>query len=406
MRTPSEAIADILGRIEPGRAVERVPLAAARGRVLAEAVRSDVDLPPFEKSAMDGFAVHSADFEGADGPVELVCVGESRAGAPFEGSVGRGECTEIYTGAELSAGCDAVVMVEKAERDGDRVRLDDRPRPHQHVSHRGEILSVGAEVLEPGRRLGTEDLGVLAAVGCALVPVFRKPRVSVLTTGDELVPVDRTPAHGQIREGNTIVLAASCEAVGCEVLECAIVPDDEAVLLERFGAALETSDALVTTGGVSMGKYDLVGATFEKLGVEPVLHKVAIKPGKPIWFGLRGSTPVFGLPGNPVSSLLGFRVFVQPALARMAGAGDEEQRERLARGVWQGPPTRPQWRQQNLPAVVEEREDGRRHLVPVPWRGSADMVGVSRATALAVVPPDTVVETGQELFYRPLDGAV
>lgn len=371
--------------------------------MLAEEVRSDVDLPPFEKSAMDGYAVHSADFAGATGPLELECVGESRAGVPFEGTVPRGSCMEIYTGARLSGGCDAVVMIESTSREGSRVRIDDRPEPHQHVSHQGEILRVGAPVMAPGRRLTSSDLSVLAAVGCDPVPVFARPRVSVLTTGDELVPADQVPGEGQIREGNTFYLASACEALHCEVLEVGIVPDDEEVLFERFGAALRASDAVITTGGVSMGKYDLVGAVFEKLEVEPILHKVAIKPGKPIWFGMQGATPVFGLPGNPVSSLLGFQAFVRPALARLSGAMESEQVERLKRGIWKGGEVGGQWRQQNLPARVEQGEDGLDYLTPISWRGSADMVGASAASALAVVLPETAIHPGQAILYRPLD---
>ncbi|MFT5284675.1 MAG: molybdopterin molybdotransferase [Planctomycetota bacterium] len=403
MRKPSEAIADILDRIQPAGERESVALAAAAGRVLADEIFSDIDLPPFEKSAMDGYAVHSADFEGLEGPAELECLGESRAGVPFEGQVPRGSCTEIYTGAELSSGCDAVVMIEKSERTGNRVRLDDRPTPNQHVSHRGEILKVGAAVMSPGRRLSSSDLSVLAAVGCDPVPVFTRPKITILTTGDELVPASETPGIGQIREGNTLYLGAACRAVGCEVLAAEIVPDSESVLLERFGKALEDSTAVITTGGVSMGKYDLVGAVFEKLGVEPILHKVAIKPGKPIWFGMHGKTPVFGLPGNPVSSLLGFQVFVRPALALLGGAGEKEQRERLRRGIWTGSTVRGQWRQQNLPAIVEQGSDGADHLKPVSWLGSADMVGASLATALAVIPADTDIENGESIHYRPLD---
>ncbi len=375
----------------------------AQGRVLAEDVHSDVDLPPFEKSAMDGFAVHSADFEGAAGPIELECVGESRAGVPFSGKVSRGTCTEIYTGAELPNGCDAVVMIEKTSREGATVRIDDRPLPNQHVSHQGEILRVGAVVLRKGRRLSSADLSILAAVGCDPVPVFQRPKVSVLTTGDELVPASEVPGTGQIREGNTFYLATACQGVGCEVLEVGIVPDKEDVLLERFGTALGDCDAVITTGGVSMGKYDLVGAVFEKLGVAPLLHKVAIKPGKPIWFGMQGETPVFGLPGNPVSSLLGFQVFVRPALSLLSGADPKEQVERLRRGIWRGDRVGGQWRQQNLPARVEQGEDGRDELQPVSWHGSADMVGAGAATALAIVPADTPIEPGESIHYRPLD---
>jgi molybdopterin molybdotransferase len=400
MRTPAEAIADILGRIDPLPGKEHVSLAEADGRVLAGEVVSDVDLPPFEKSAMDGYAVHGADL--AEPGAELPCVGESRAGEPLDLEVPPGSCAAIYTGAELPRGCDTVVMVEETEQEGDRVRFAAAARPGQHVSHRGEILLVGGSVAGPGRRISSADLSVLAAVGADPVEVFRRPRVSVLTTGDELVPASETPGRGQIREGNTLYLSAACSRAGCEVIEVGIVPDREDVLLERFERALSEGDAVVTTGGVSVGKYDLVGAAFERLGVEPVLHKVAVKPGKPIWFGLRGSVPVFGLPGNPVSSLLGFEVFVRPALSRLSGAGPEEQRARVRRGVWDGPPTRPNWRQQNLPALVTQGEDGRDHLAPTPWRGSADIVGASRATALAVVPPDTVVEPGEEIEYRPL----
>ncbi len=373
--------------------------------MLASDVLSDVDLPPFEKSAMDGFAVHSADFAGVAGarnPVELRVVGESRAGVPFEGSVARGSSVAIYTGAELPPDCDAVVMVEETERRGERVSVSGNPRAGANVNHRSEILARGALALSAGRRLEPRDLAVLAAVGADPVSVHPRPRVSVLTTGDELVPASALPGRGQIREGNTLYLAAACEAAGCEVLEVGIVRDDPEVLLERLGRALEASDALITTGGVSVGKYDLVGAAFERLGVEPVLHKVAIKPGKPIWFGLRGRTPVFGLPGNPVSSLLGFEVFVRPALARLGGAGPDEQEERLRRGVWNGPPTESNTRQQNLPARVRQGDDGCDHLEPVRWLGSADIVGASRASAFAVVPPETVVETGESILYRPL----
>ena len=227
-------------------------------------------------------------------------------------------------------------MIERTRREGERVVFD-RPVPRErHVSHTGEILARGGEIVTPPRRLTPTDLSVLASIGCDPVPVFPRLSVSVLTTGDELVPPTAKPGTGQIREGNTLFLAAACRNLGCDVRTAGIVPDEEAALEAAFRAALEEGDALITTGGVSVGKYDLVGATFERLGVEPVLHKVAIKPGKPIWFGMLGRKPVFGLPGNPVSSLLGFEVFVRPALARLAGAGPEEQRERLRRGRWRG----------------------------------------------------------------------
>ena len=407
MLTPREALEAILGRIPQAEGRELVPLLEAAGRCLAEPAVSDVDLPPFEKSMMDGFAVRSAEL--AEAGRTLACVGESRAGVPFLGTVPPGACVEIFTGAELPAGCDAVEMVERTSRAGERVTFERAVPAGRHVSHRGEILAEGRTVHGPRRRLSPADLSVLAAIGVDPVPVFPRPRVSVLTTGDELVPARVRPGRGQIREGNTLFLAAACSRLGCEVRRCGIVPDVPEVLERAFAEALDDGDVLITTGGVSVGKYDLVGAAFERLGVEPLLHKVAIKPGKPIWFGMRGRTPVFGLPGNPVSSLLGFEVFVRPALARLAGAPPAEEQERLGTGRWRGPETRAAERQENLPARLLPPADagggggdGAPGLEPLPWRGSADLVAVAEADALVVVPPGSAIAPGALVRYRPL----
>jgi len=371
--------------------------------VLAEPVRSDIDLPPFERSAMDGFAVRAADFAEVSEGRTLACVGEARAGEPFTGRIGAGECVAIYTGAEVPADCDAVVMVERTQQDGDEVRIEGTCRAGEHVSHRGEILAVDREVYPAGHRISAVDLSVLASVGCDPVPVRPRVRVSILTTGDELVRAAEKPGPGQIREGNTLYLAAAARAVGAEVLRVGILPDDPGALRAAFAEALEAGDALVTTGGVSAGKYDLVGAALEAIGVKPVLHKVAIKPGKPIWFGMSGAKPVFGLPGNPVSAMLGFEVFVRPALARLGGASASEQGERLRRARWMGAPPRAGDRQQNLPATLAHGADGVLELRPLKWMGSADIVGLGRAQALAVVPAGVPVETGQMIDYRPLE---
>jgi molybdopterin molybdotransferase len=285
VRTPDEALAEILRRLVPRDRAEEAPLEHAAGRVLARDVASDVDVPPFEKSAMDGFAVRSADFARRGGAVRLRRIGESRAGAPFAGAVGAGECAEITTGAELPAGCDAVVMVEKSAAAGERIDLDDDPRPGQNVCHRGEDLRAGDLVLSRGRRLAALDLGALAAVGCEPVPVVARPRVAVLATGDELVPPARRPGHGQIREGNSIHLSARARLAGAEVRNLGIIEDEEAALERAFRSAFEACDAVITTGGVSMGRYDLVGTVLARCGVEPVFHKVAMKPGKPCGSG-------------------------------------------------------------------------------------------------------------------------
>lgn len=407
MLTPARALKGILEGVTALAQTEDVPLHLAVGRVLARAVSSDVDLPPFEKSAMDGYAVHSADFVEeavAEGERALPVVGESRAGEPFLGPVPRGSCVAIYTGAEVPSECDAVVMVELTSTldEGRSVALLDHPRPGQNVCNRGQDLSLGARVLEPGRRLRAVDLALLAAVGCEPVPVFVQPRVAVLTSGDELVPPSAKPSRGQIREGNTLHLAALSAAAGAHVANLGVVRDEPETLERAFAAALAACDALITTGGVSMGKYDLVGAALERCGVRGVFHRVAIKPGKPLWFGTRGRVPVFALPGNPVSCLVNHELFVAPALRKLGGELIGDGATRLHRGRWRGGAKERNPREQYLPVRVTPGDDGVALLEPVKWNGSADVVGISRCEALAVVPIDHALMPGDLLEWRAL----
>ena len=399
MLSPSEALGLVLARVPEPKRVENVPLAEARGRCLAAPAVSDVDLPPFEKSMMDGFACAHASLAGG---APLRVAGESRAGAPFGLVLGAGECVEIFTGAELPRGSNTVEMIENVRREGLEVYFERPVRPGQHVSHRGEILRVDQVVYGPQKRLSAADLSVLASIGVDPVPVYARPRISVLTTGDELVAPREKPGRGEIREGNTFFLAAACQALGCSVVRVGIVPDDRLQLGLAFGAALEDSEVLITTGGVSVGKYDLVGQAFEALGVEPILHKVAIKPGKPIWFGMRAATSVFGLPGNPVSALLGFELFVRPALVRLCGDDPALEGERILRGRWLGKSEKGGDRQNNLPALVRQAADGVSELEPLPFRGSADILSAARAAALVIVPPGDEIRPGELVSYRPL----
>jgi molybdopterin molybdotransferase len=396
----------MLAAVAPLRERESCPLAFAARRVLAARPTSDVDLPPFRKAMMDGFALRSSDLAGPrleDGSAVLVVAGESRAGAPFAGDVLPGQCVEIFTGAAVPDDCDQVAMVEQCTRRGNRVHVKSAGAPHEHVQARAAVLAVGDAPFEPGRRLAPVDLAVLASMGVAEVPVHRQVKVAVLTTGDELVPPWVVPGPGQIREGNTFFLAARLVELEHEVVEVGAVPDDEELLRQHFARALDIADVVVTTGGVSMGKYDLVGKVFEELGVVPQLHKVAVKPGKPIWFGLRGAKPVLGLPGNPVSAVLGLELFVRPLLAKLSGATDPaELGERLRRGRWLGPRCEAPQRQDNLPARVGHGADGVDELAPVAYQGSSDVVGAARATAFAIVPQGGAIETGQLVDYRPL----
>lgn len=403
MKTPEAALQEILAQIAPLAELEAVPLAFAAGRILGRAPASDVDLPPFRKAMMDGFALRSADLERLpkeEKGVRFALVGEARAGVPFEGLLFPGQAIEIYTGAAVPAELDQVVMVERSERLGQQVTLNAGPRPGEHVQPVADVLARGQAPFSVGRRLSPADLAVLSAMGAHPVDCLRAVKVGVLTTGDELVPPWVAPGPGQIREGNTLYLAARLLELGHEVTRVGIVPDDPEIMEQEFRQTLAESDALITTGGVSMGKYDLVGQTFEKLGVQPILHKVAVKPGKPIWFGMLGQKPVLGLPGNPVSALLGLEAFVRPALAKLSGQRDFEPQFGL--GLWQGPAQAPYDRQQNLPCTLRALPDGRQALEPLPWKGSSDILSAAAAEALAVIDANTAVSPGQLLRYRPL----
>lgn len=304
--------------IEPGEIVD-CARDDARGAVLAEVVTADRDFPPTDRSAMDGFAVRSADFE--EGRAELRVVGEAAAGAPGRVQpLAAGETVRIMTGAVLPPGADAVVMVERAERpDGPSVRLvDPGLGPGQHVRARGQDLAAGGTVLEPGTRLGPPELSALAAVGRGRVRIGRRPVVHVLATGDEIVDPAATPAPHQVRNSNAVALCALLAEDGIAPRPLGIAPDRE----EDLGRALArglAGDMLLVTGGVSVGKYDLVARELARAGLDELFHGVSIKPGKPILAGRVGRCVVLGLPGNPVSTFVGYRVFAAPSLARMQG---------------------------------------------------------------------------------------
>jgi len=361
---------------------------------------------------MDGFAVRSADFEpqlaarsspsGKGGEVLLEVLGESRAGVPFEGPVARSQCVEIYTGARVPEDCDAVVIIEKSIREERSVRLEGPAEAGQNICNQGEDLTSGALALRAHRRLSPTDLSVLAAVGCSPVPVFRRPRVSILTTGDELVAPGETPGFGQIREGNTLHLAALAARAGGEVIDVGLVADRTDELEARFGAALDQSDVLITTGGVSMGRYDLVAQVFRTLGVREVFHKVAVKPGKPIWFGVHGAKLIFGLPGNPVSCLVDQEIFVRPALAKLGNALPLEWGQGLRKGRWSGKDMAQHARQRYVPVHVSQAGDGVDELSRLDWSSSADIVGLAEADGLALVPSGTGLQSGSLVSYRPL----
>jgi len=291
---------------------EQVPLADALGRVIAEDVTSAQDLPPFDSSAMDGYAVVAG--EGA----ELELVGESRAGHPAQRALAPGQAIAISTGAQIPEGADAVVPVEQVElRDG-RVTVPG-VRPGNHVRHAGEDMRAGELVVPAGATLGPSELAVAASVGRDRLACGRRPRVSVLVTGDELVGPGVPLEPGQIRDSNTTALSALAARVGADVLSREVVPDNLDSTTAALAGALERADVVCVSGGVSVGPHDHVKPALLSLGVEERFWGVALKPGKPTWFGTRGDRFVFGLPGNPVSAMVSGGLFVTPAIHRLLG---------------------------------------------------------------------------------------
>ncbi len=370
----------IAANYRPAR--ELVSLGEASGRVLAEEVEADRDYPPFHRSIRDGFAVRAEDV--AVTPVALRSRGEIRAGQHFSGNVGAGECVAIMTGAPLPAGADAVVMVEYTASQGDRVKIDRAVRSGENVVHQGTEARSGARVLPRGRRLGAGELGLLAAVGVSRAPVFARPVVSILPTGDEVVPVEARPEWFQIRNSNAVSLSAQVAAAGGIPRCLPIAPDRPDALRSLIEEGLG-ADLLLVTGGVSAGKYDFVEQVLGDLGAEFYFQSVALRPGKPLVFGRVAGKFFFGLPGNPVSTYVTFTLFARPALAALEG-GDFEApfflRARLNKPFQQRTGLTA-----FLPARLERSSDG-----PVvdlaQWQGSGDLVGVAAANCFLVVHPN------------------
>ena len=385
MITVDEALRIVLDGVPAPREVE-VPLAEALGAALARDVASDLDLPPFDRAMMDGYAVRSAD------PSPLRVVEERGAGHVGERSVEPGTCVKVMTGAPVPAGADAVQQVEKTRRDGDRVPLLEPAGPGQHITPRGAEMRSGATALRAGHRVGPAEAGILAALGRVRVPVRARPRVAILATGDELVAPDATPGPGRIRNSNSAMLTAQVRALGLPCDDLGAVGDDRDALAAGIREGM-SRDLLLLSGGVSAGDYDLVVPALEAAGVSLRLHKVAIKPGKPFCF----APGVFGLPGNPVSAFVIFEVFVRPYLGRCQGLDLARPRVRAVLGKAFPKPIE---RLQMVPARLRAGA-----VDPVPWKGSGDLFALSRANAFIIIPPRTAYEAGAEVEVMVLDEA-
>ena len=366
----------------------------ASGLVLAVAVVAAEVVPPFDNTAVDGYAVRAEDV--ASVPVELRVVGELAAGAAPTTALGAGEAIRIMTGAPMPSGADAVVMVEDSERIGDdAVRLTRSVAEGAAIRRAGDDVQVGDLLFEVGTTITPAVDAVLASVNAARVHVFRRPRVAVLSTGDELVD-DGSPLEiGQIRESNKTMLAALLAEAGCEVVDLGVVRDDEAELERVLRSAAADCDAIVSSGGVSMGDYDVVKAV---LGRIADMHwmQIAIKPAKPFAFGRLDGTPIFGLPGNPVSSLVSFELLARPALRRMMGHR-RLTRTSIVAVADVALDRQPDGKVHFMRVNGEFGDDGRYHVRPLDAQGSHQLAATALADAMAVVPDGDGVPAGADV---------
>lgn len=412
MLSVAEALHQVLEHSRPKRA-QAVKLIDSLGLILAEDVTSDVDSPPHDKSIVDGYAVRGADL--LDGRAELHVLEEITAGTMPTQAVKPGHCSRIMTGAPLPEGADSVVMVERTRLSDVCVEInDERFKTNQNVMCQGASLRRGEVVLREGTEIGPAEIGLLAEVGRSKVQTIGPAKVAILATGNELVPHEQVPTASHIRNSNGPMLVAAARQAGAAAADLGIARDDIEDLRRLISAGLQ-HDVLVLSGGVSAGVLDLVPAVLTELRVEQVFHKVRVKPGKPLWFGVWNATDqttdtscqspsqclVFGLPGNPVSSFVCFELFVKPAIARLTGR------------PWTPPhPTRQAKlstafqqrgdRQAYHPAIVTTSAEGL-IVEPTDWKGSADLRGFSGANALVVFPAgDREFVAGETVEFLPL----
>lgn len=369
----------VLQRIPP---VETVELKDALLRLLAQEVRADRDYPPFDRAARDGFAVRAGDC--AQAGATLRVIGEVAAGAAFRGRVGAGECVQIMTGAPVPEGADAVVMVEQthAGKDASTVVIDRVAEVGMNFAPRGSEARKGNVLLAPPVRIGDAEVGVAAQVGYRQVSVYRKSRVAILSTGSEVVNVGAQPGEFEIRNSNAASLDAQVKFAGGEAVPLGNAADDKAALRKKIEEGLR-EDILVISGGVSAGKYDLVEPVLRELEAEFFFDAVEIRPGRPAVFGICRGKPVFGLPGNPVSTMVTFELFVTPTLDILCGTEPRPLpllKAKLASGVEQRAPLT-----HFLPARVEWF-NGEATVAALPWQGSGDIATVARGNCFLVVP--------------------
>jgi molybdopterin molybdotransferase len=370
-----------IGEKKGPRATEQVRVGDALGYVLAQEVKTDREYPPFNRATRDGYAVFAAD---AKAGATLKCTGEIKAGDRVTKELWAETCVQIMTGAAVPSGSDAVVMIEHTTRDGDEVRFERAALAGQNFVPRGSEARAGQTLLTPGMKLGYAELALAAQVGAAELKCAQKPRVAILSTGDEIVPVDSIPGRFQIRNSNSVSLAAQVRLAGGKPVLLGNAMDREDDLASKIRRGLQ-EDLLVLSGGVSMGKYDLVEKVLRELETEFYFDEVAIRPGRPAVFGKCGEKFVFGLPGNPVSTMVTFELFVVPAVDLLSGAdarGLPMVEARLGEAMNEKPGLT-----HFLPARMEG-QGAEREVKALKWQGSGDVSALGRANCFVVVPAE------------------
>lgn len=398
-----EALRRILASVKPVSGTETVPTAEALERVLAADIVSGMNVPAHTNSAMDGYAIRGSDVP-REGLSELTVVGAAFAGRPFGEPVRAGECVRIMTGAPLPPGTDTVVIQEHVERLGDRIRLDGTPKARDNVRYAGEDIKAGQMILNAGRRLTPADIGLLASLGIGAVTAFRRLRVAFFSTGDELKPIDEPLGPGDVHDSNRYTLRGMLTRLGAAITDLGIVRDTPEQTREAFETATGGHDVVISSGGVSVGEADFVKQTLAALGAVQ-FWKVAMKPGRPLTFGHVRDAVFFGLPGNPVSVMVTFYQFVQPALRRMMGESVTQPLlyKATCRSKLKKKPGRVEYQR----GVLTQEADGSLSVSKTGMQGSGILTSMSSANCFIILAQDSGgVEPGAIVDVQPFAGLI
>ena len=372
---------------------EAVGILDSLGTILAEDVYASENIPPFHNSAMDGFAVVAADVLNASEahPVQLSVVETIQAGRAPTACIQRGSAARIMTGAMMPEGADAVVMQEVTESEGEQVTIFEGVEPDENVRFTGESVKQGDLVMSQGKLIRPQEIAMFASLNRSEVAVYKRPKVAVVSTGDELTPLGEPLAAGKIRDSNRYGICAQIEEAGCDPVDMGIARDDEAETERKFRKALEGADALITSGGVSVGEFDVVKTVLSKLG-EINFWRVAMKPGKPQAYGIADGKPIFGLPGNPVSSLVVFELFVRPALLKMAG--HSELLRPTFKAVLEEEVSNKDGRVSFMRSVITS-QDGKHYAKTTGPQGSGILHSLVLANGFIVIPAGATIAAGE-----------